>query len=295
MFWKCLDRNHRLALTVVAVVGLSSASFAQVTGTVKLDGKAPEMAVINMGGVQECANMHADPVYEEIVVTGDGGGLANVVVSIKADDPAALGGKMSGDTIVLSQKGCQYFPHVLAVMVGQKMSVKNEDATLHNVHALAQQNPAFNFPQPTKGEKPIDAMKTAEKFKVKCDVHPWMSAYVAVFEHPFFAVTDDKGAFSIPAGLPDGDYTVEAWHESLTAQTGTVSVKGGKGTVSFTFKPEGAMGPMPEMDHTTMVSTKDSADVKASCCSTGSVKADSVTMVKFVKDVTGKIELKAEH
>src|SRR5207253_5146193 len=98
------------------------------------------------------------------------------------------------------QKGCMYSPHVLAMMVGQDLVVKNSDPFLHNVHSLAQSNVAFNQGQPNIDPgKDMGPQKSAETFHVKCDVHPWMSAYVAVLDNPFFDVTKDDGSFNIPA------------------------------------------------------------------------------------------------
>jgi hypothetical protein len=134
-------------------------------------------------------------------------------------------------------------------MTGQEFVVKSDDPFLHNVHSLAQTNPSFNFGQPKQGEKKVDPMKAAEYFHVKCDVHPWMSAYVAVFDHPFFAVSDTDGTFTIK-NLPDGDYTVLIWHEKLatTPVEQKVSVKGGKGELNYTMKQEAALAqPAPAM------------------------------------------------
>jgi len=140
---------------------------------------------------------------------------------------------------VLDQRGCQYRPHVLAVQVGQQIAVTNNDDFLHNVHALSLDNPAFNFGQPTKdpqGRK-VEPMRTPEVFKVKCDVHPWMSAVVYVGAHPFFGVTKEDGTFAIPAGLPDGEYTLVAWQEKLGERQGVVDVKSGKAQgADFTFR-----------------------------------------------------------
>src|SRR4051812_23116750 len=131
--------NFRLTNKLVAVVAagalgllVSAAARAEITGSVKLEGKAPETKEIDMSGVKECKDQHADPVYEESVVAGDKGELANVIVALKPDDPAALGGEVPSEPAVIDQKGCQYFPHVLAVMVGQKMLVKNDDPFIHN-------------------------------------------------------------------------------------------------------------------------------------------------------------------
>src|SRR6266545_3483297 len=170
------------ALAVSA--SLSSFSFAQVTGKVTLDGKPPEAQPIDMSGVKDCAAKHADPVMEQTVVADDKGALANVLVSIKKEEGQELTGEVPKQAAVLDQKGCMYEPHVLGMMVGQEFLIKNDDEFLHNVHSLASTNPAFNFAQPNKDEgKKVEPMKAAEIFRVKCDVHPWMSAYIGVFEH----------------------------------------------------------------------------------------------------------------
>ena len=232
-------RRTLSALALAAGFGLSSLCLADITGTVKFEGEAPEPAQIDMSAVKECAAQHPDGAFDESLVVADGK-LANVVVSVKADN---LQGEVPKEAASLDQKGCQYHPHVVAVMVGQSLLVKNDDNFLHNVHALSIDNPAFNFGQPTKdpaGRK-VDPMKTAERFKVKCDVHPWMGAHVAVFEHPYFAVSKEDGTFKIPGNLPDGEYTLVAWHEKLGEQEAKVMVSGGKAeNADFTFKPAAA-------------------------------------------------------
>ena len=190
-----------------------------------------------MSAVKECAALHADPQLDQTIVSDDKGDLANVVVAIKADDPTDnLGGSVPKTPVVLDQKGCMYSPHVIAMMVGQEFLVKNSDGFLHNVQSLAEKNPGFNKAQPTKnnGEK-VESPKVPEVFKLKCQVHPWMGATVAVFAHPYFAVSKEDGTFTIPKGLPDGDYVVEARQEALGSKEGKVTVKGGVGTVNFVF------------------------------------------------------------
>src|ERR1051326_1209172 len=187
-------------LAVAVTIGLTSHSFGQITGKVNLDGKAPEMKEIDMSAVKECASQHPDPVTDPTVVANDKGDLANVLVSIKKEEGQELGGEVPKTPAVLDQKGCMYSPHVMGVMVGQDLMVKNDDPFLHNVHSLATVNPTFNFAQPNKDDgKKVDPPKAPEYFRVKCDVHPWMSAYIGVFEHPFFAVSKDDGTFSIDA------------------------------------------------------------------------------------------------
>jgi hypothetical protein len=252
-------RIRNVLLSAVLTAGLSAPAMADLTGKVTFAGKPPEAKQIDMSGVKECNDKHPDPVYEQTMVVGEKGELANVVVSIKKEDSPDLAGEPSKDAAVLDQKGCMYSPHVLAMCVGQPLVVKNDDEFLHNVHSLAQENPNFNFGQPNKDDgKTVDqAPKAKEYIRIKCDVHPWMSAYLAVFEHPFFAVSGEDGAYTIK-GLPDGEYTVQFWHEKLatTPVEAKVTIKDGKGELNHEFKAEGAMAP-------------DTSDVKLASLKTG--------------------------
>jgi plastocyanin len=267
------------ALALSAGLGVSSVSRADISGTVSFEGTAPEPEQIDMSAVKECAAQHPDGAFDESIVAADGK-LANVVVSVKADD---LKGEASKEVVALDQKGCQYHPHVIAVMVGQTIVVKNDDNFLHNVHALSIDNPAFNFGQPTKdttGRK-VEPMKTAERFKVKCDVHPWMGAHVAVFEHPYFAVSKEDGTFKIPGNLPDGEYTLVAWHEKLGEQEAKVMVSGGKAeNADFSFKAAAARaddaGNPAEVKLASLEKTV--SDKGAACCETSKAKALKVAV-----------------
>ena len=228
---------HALLTAAALSAAMCTAASAQIKGKVVLEGEAPEQQEINMAAEAKCAAAHADPVLDESIVAGEKGELANVVVSIVAPEGKELGGEVPKEPAVLDQVGCQYTPHVLAMMVGQEMLVKNSDPFLHNVHSLALDNMGFNFGQPNKnpGQKPPGGPpKVAERFVIKCDVHPWMLAHVNVFDHPFFAVTKEDGTFEIPTkGLEDGTYTIEIWQEKLASEpiTQEIEVKGGKATV----------------------------------------------------------------
>lgn len=221
-----------------------SAAFGDITGTVKLDGKAPEAQTIDMSAVKECAAQHPDPVYDETLVVGDNGGIQNVVISITPAAGQTLPGGVPTTPAVLDQQGCIYIPHVVAMMAGQALLIKNSDPFMHNSHSLSQDNPPFNKPQPNQDEKgiAITDLKTPEQFRVKCDVHPWMECYIDVVSNPYFAVTDDSGKFTIKGTdkLPDGEYTLTAWQEELGSQDKKIKVVGGKATMDFSFKPESA-------------------------------------------------------
>lgn len=203
-----------------------------ISGKVTFEGVAPKPKVIDMKAVPQCAALHANPVLDETVVVGANGELRDVVVYVT--DGAKLGGSLPTTPVVLDQKGCMYVPHVVTVMEGQDISVKNSDGFLHNVHGLRKVNPEFNFPQTQAGQTNKIENAAPETYKVKCDVHPWMNAWVVVLDHPFSAVTGDNGTFTID-GLKDGKYLLTAHHQKLGTQTAVVEMKDGKAVSDFKF------------------------------------------------------------
>jgi plastocyanin len=223
---------------IMAVAGAASLAggslYAQaVTGTITYEGKVPTLRPVAMDGVPECAKKHTGPVPSEVLVLGPGNTMGNVLVSIKG----APAGKAPATPVVMDQKGCQYSPHVMGVMVGQPFKILNSDGLLHNVHALPKVNPQFNVAMPPTRTEAVQTFTQNEgTFTIKCDVHPWMQAFVQVFAHPYFAVTKADGKFSI-AGLPPGTYTVEAWHEKLGTQTASVTVGPAMKPLAIKFAP----------------------------------------------------------
>ena len=180
----------------------------------------------SIGSWSVILNKKADPVTVRNVMVYVKDGLGDR----KFDTPK--------EPVMLDQHGCEYKPHVLGIMAGQPLKIRNDDDTNHNIHFLPKVNQEMNFTQPKKGmEKDVTLTKEAP-FKVKCDVHPWMGCYIGVFEHPFFSVTGKDGTFELK-GLPPGKYVVEAWHEKFGSQTMTVEVASGDTKeADFTFEPE---------------------------------------------------------
>ncbi len=210
-----------------------------VTGTIKLEGTPPHQRPIDMSKEPSCAAIHKDhPVTTEGVVVGPDGGLANVVVYISE---GWSGGEVSAPAAepVFDQKGCQYKPHVMSTNVNQHFKVTNSDQTSHNIHPMPKPggpNHEWNKSQPP-GAPPIDATWNAEEvaIHVKCNIHPWMSGYMAVVKTPY-GVSDDKGSFKID-NLPPGNYTLTAWQETYGTQTQKVTVAAGKpASANFSFK-----------------------------------------------------------
>jgi len=210
------------------------ATAGSITGVVKLDGEAPAAQSIAMDSDSYCEKQPKNST--ESVVVGSDSALQNVFVYVKD----GLGDRVfpvPATAVVLDQKGCRYAPHVLGIQVGQTLEILSSDDTLHNVHAIPQQNREFNMAHQLAGIKHTHVFSTKEvMIPFKCDVHKWMNAFVGVLDHPFYAVTTGTGRFELK-GLPPGTYTVEAWHEKLGTQTQMVTI-GDKQTsdISFTFK-----------------------------------------------------------
>jgi len=215
----------------------AAAHSVSITGKVLFQGTPPAMKPIDMAGVKECAEKHADPVQEETVVVNPNGTLKNVIVSISQGLQPGANFPVPANPVELDQEGCIYKPHVVAMMTGQQLDIRNSDPFMHNVHFLANNNPAFNQAQPNKGVLPVNNLKSPENFHVKCDVHGWMGATIAVFDHPFFAVTGDDGTFKIE-DLPPGDYKIKAWQEQFGEIEQDIKVQQGKpSTIDFSYKP----------------------------------------------------------
>jgi hypothetical protein len=199
-----------------------------VRGTVKFLGTPPEMETI---ANQPCHD-DAQPLTEETVVVGDNGGLKNVFVYVK-NGPKTAGA--SAEQALLDQVNCRYVPHVIGVQIGQKLLIRSSDPTLHNVHYVPQRNEAANFGMVRAGDERAVAFRTAEFIRARCDVHPWMSAYIGVFDNPLFSATNDAGSYEIK-GLPPGKYTLATWHERYGELTKEVEIGAETVTVEFEYK-----------------------------------------------------------
>jgi plastocyanin len=209
------------------------ATAATITGKVLFEGTAPVNPILKMASDSACGT--AETRAETYLV--DNGGLQNVFVYVKD----GLGNKwifdMPTEPVKLDQKGCRYLPHVVGVRAGQPLEVSNSDPTLHNVHGMPKENREFNKGQAMQGLKNAVTFETPEVLiPFKCDVHAWMSAYVGVVDHPYFAVSGDGGQFAL-RGLPPGSYSIEAVHEKLGRQSQSIAVGNQESKeLTFTFK-----------------------------------------------------------
>lgn len=225
-----------LIVFLAGLTAAASAYAADVTGKVVFEGAAPTPATINTGADPTCKMAHPKGLTSDDVIVNSNGTLKDVFIYVKD----GLGDKKfpaPTTPVEFNQEGCQYHPKVFGIQAGQPLEIINSDNTLHNVHALPKNSQSFNLGMPIKGMK---LKKTFDKpeimVKIKCEVHPWMSAYAGVVDNPFFGVSDDQGKFDIK-NLPPGTYTLEAWHEKYGTQEEKVTITDDKSQdVTFTFK-----------------------------------------------------------
>lgn len=183
----------------------------------------------------EAANANK-PVYNEPILTGKDGGLANVFVYIQS----GLEGKTfepPKQDVVLDQHGCMFVPHIIGIQAKQPLDVKNSDQAAHNIRPMPKNNAAWSDEQPPGAPDAVHKFaRTEVMIPVKCNVHEWMHAWIGVVENPYFAVTGPDGSFDLK-NLPPGDYTVAVWHETLGTQTKQVHVAPSQPVaIDFTYK-----------------------------------------------------------
>ena len=223
------------ALALVAMIAQPVLAGGGVKATAKFDGERPKRTVLKMDADQYCAKANEKKVGSEEAIVRKEGMVKNVIVYVK-DGLGDAEFEVPTEKAELNQQGCMYHPHVQALQAKQPMIVKNSDATLHNIHSFAEKQKAFNFAQPKQGDEKEVTFSRPEIVKVKCDVHPWMSAYIGVFDHPFHAVTEKDGTCEL-ADLPPGEYTLAAWHETFGEVEQKVTVADGEAAeVEFVFK-----------------------------------------------------------
>lgn len=214
------------------------ATAGTITGTIKFSGKKLARKPVDMSNDPACKEAHKGKAYDESEVVNANGTLANVFVYVKT----GLEGKtfeVPSTPVIIDQRGCWFNPRITGIQVGQQLSVSNSDPVTHNIHPLAQINREWNHSQ-GQGDEPLARkfLRPEVMIRVKCNIHSWMHAFIGVTENPYYAVSDDKGSFTIP-NLPPGEYTLEAVHELLGTQDRKITVSP-KGAIKadFAFKGE---------------------------------------------------------
>lgn len=218
--------SWRVSLLLLLVFVPSSYAYQEISvehagaiaGRVVFDGEAPQLSFLP---VHKNRSVCGERAPDESLLVGPDGGLKNVVVVL---DGIAAGKSPAVTPAVLDNKDCAFVPRVQALTVGRALELRNSDTILHDAHArINGYKTLFNLGLPGWSRKTY-RFEQPGRVLIDCDVlHTWMRAYVIVTEHPYTAVTDSGGSFSLQE-IPPGTYTVRVWHEQLGEQTTEVVV-----------------------------------------------------------------------
>jgi plastocyanin len=212
------------------------ATSGSIRGSIRFVGKRPVPKLIDMSGDPACVEAHKGKAYDESLVVGPNGAVANAFVYVEK----GLEGKVfetPSKPVVIDQQGCWFRPRVLGIQTGQPLEVVNSDPVTHNIHPMASVNREWNHSQ-GPGDDPITRKFTKPEIMipVKCNIHSWMHAFIGVLDHPFFATTNEDGTFNLP-NLPPGSYTVAVWQEKLGTRRQQITVTQGHDSVAdFLYK-----------------------------------------------------------
>ena len=195
----------------------------RISGVVRVEGKLPPPRFISMDADPACVSLNRrDPRADDIVVRNRR--LADALVYVEGAALDSQSFTPPQTPAVLARRRCRTVPHVLGLQAGQTLRVLNDDPTIHNYSFHPAKNPRRNKAIARRGESfDVRFDEPEPPFPIRCNQHPWERGSIAVMPHPFFAVTDRRGAFNIE-GLPPGEYTVHLWHEKLGPLSAKVTV-----------------------------------------------------------------------
>jgi len=211
-----------------------------LTGKVTLSGGKPTTAgnKIDVGGNPFCTGHGAitDPTWK----VAEDGGLAGVVVSVRQTQRAS---NLHSEVPLIDQKNCEFLPHLSVIQSGQSVRLHNSDMTFHNIRVVRHEEGTSskgenlaNLAQPAQGAENLYSFPVPGIYRLECDVHRWMRAWVYVHDGIHATSTETDGTYTINRTLADGIYEVTAWHPKFAERiTQTITVRGGHVKADFTF------------------------------------------------------------
>lgn len=236
---RSLVLSTALLLAFVPVSRAADDAWGTIKGQIVFAGDPPERMKVNVNKDEKHCLEKGDILSDAWVVNKKNKGVKWVVVWLAPEpkaDPLKISPKLKDvptKAAELDQPCCAFIPHVLAMREGQPLVIKNSAPVPHNINVTGnpKKNPGFNVLLPGGGEYKAPALK-ADRFPLSasCNIHPWMNARIAVFDHPYFAVTDEDGNFEIK-DAPAGDCRLKVWHESVGWRGGAAGRDGEKITI----------------------------------------------------------------
>ncbi|QDV48642.1 hypothetical protein [Gimesia fumaroli] len=207
-------------MSLLSPATVSAEGWGSITGRIVYDGDVPKPAVERKKGdptVKDTAVCAAtDHLFNDLVINADNKGVQNAFLYLRKVKEIHPDLKESKEkTVVFDQKGCTFFPHAMVVRTDQNVLVKSNDPVAHNTHTFPFRNEAVNFilaPNDRVGKEVSNPIGERLPFKVTCDIHPFMTAYWFVVDHPYAVVSDKDGKFTIK-NLPEGENEFRVWHE----------------------------------------------------------------------------------
>lgn len=222
------------AAPVVAYQGGPVVNGGTISGIVRYAGTPPPLQRLAISKDRDVCG--AQPIYDESLIVGADGGIANAVVTLPGIEKGVPIEPEHG--VVFDQKGCQYLPHLIAFPAGSTIKIINSDGILHSIHTESTVNPEVDMAQPGFKRAISVTVEKPEAIKVACDAHNWMEGWWYAAANPYYAVTDAHGRFAIRQ-IPPGVYMIEVWQEKLGVRQKRVTVPpGGAVTVDFMLKPK---------------------------------------------------------
>lgn len=212
-FWKSLT------LVGLMACGAQAAGFGDLTGQILYDGDAPTPDALSITKDADFCGKHM-LVNEELLVDPETKGVSNVLIFIRSKiaekdiNPEVV--KELPEKVRFDNKNCRFEPHVTGVWVGKQiLDFHNSDPVGHNSNIAPIGNDGKNTLLPKDGSADYKfRKKTNVPSKVNCNIHPWMTGYVAALDNPYFVVTAVDGKFELK-GIPAGKHEFAVWQEKV--------------------------------------------------------------------------------
>ncbi|TAH34604.1 MAG: hypothetical protein EYC70_16870 [Planctomycetota bacterium] len=214
-------------------------TYGTIAGVVKFEGEVPPNPMEGIGVAPTCAAHHPGGKYTREWYLVRDGRVQNVLVYVQRGLPKGLAFEVPRESARLDQVHCVFVPHVLGMRVGQPLVLSSSDAEAHNVNLQSKLGQGINTNMaPRQTGLTHEFRRNEVPVLVTCDVHPWMTAFLGVFDHPYYAVTGADGTFRWDS-VPPGEYTLRAWHEKLGPQEQKLTLApNGSASVEYVYRAQ---------------------------------------------------------